>query len=117
MVLVSLVRNDGRGPEVRRSRRANVARYEFINVAMSRARSLLVVLGACAMLESREVELPHMDRPGRQVRRIYQEMFRHLRMTDALVPARAVLRAEAPASRLSARPSSRSRTGLTGDRS
>lgn len=117
VVLVSLVRNDGRGPEVRRSRRANVARYEFINVAMSRARSLLVVLGACAMLESREVELPHMDRPGRQVRRIYQEMFRHLRMTDALVPARAVLRAEAPASRLSARPSSRSRTGLAGDRS
>ncbi|NRT58066.1 AAA domain-containing protein [Sphaerotilus uruguayifluvii] len=116
VVLVSLVRNDGRGPEVRRSRRANVARYEFINVAMSRARSLLLVLGACTMLESREVELPHMDRPGRQVRRIYQEMFRHLDSTDALVPARTVMRtAAALPRRAPVRSAAGVRTGRHGD--
>ncbi|MDU5420828.1 MAG: AAA domain-containing protein, partial [Cutibacterium avidum] len=55
IVLVSMVRHDGYDPlrsgtqPRRRSSKANVARFEFINVAFSRAQELLIVFGAKSM--------------------------------------------------------------------
>jgi hypothetical protein len=101
VVLVSLVRNDGRVDEPgrlqrRRSSRANVARYEFINVALSRARNLLIALGARSMFESYEVDLPNMDRPGRTRRPLYRDMFQQLEREARLFEARKVLAPERP---------------------
>lgn len=95
VVLVSLVRNDGRDGKSAsgRSSRANFARYEFINVAFSRARKLLLVLGARSMLQSYQVELPNMDRPGSTRRPVYQEMFRQLEADGRIVDARHVMAA------------------------
>lgn len=99
VVLVSMVRNDGRvdvpgGVKRRRSSRANVARFEFINVALSRARNLLFVLGARSMFESYEVDLPHMDRPGSTTRPVYRDMFAQLERDARLVDARKVMAPE-----------------------
>lgn len=101
VVLVSLVRNDGRidapgGPQRRRSSRANVARYEFINVALSRARNLLIVLGARSMFESYEVDLPNMDQPGRTKRPVYREIFHQLEREARLFESRKVMAPERP---------------------
>lgn len=101
VVLVSLVRNDGRIDEPgrvqrRRSSRANVARYEFINVALSRARNLLIALGARSMFESYEVDLPNMDQPGHTRRPLYREMFQQLERDARLFEARKVLAPERP---------------------
>lgn len=101
VVLVSLVRNDGRaaGEQRRRSARANVARYEFINVALSRARCLLMVLGARSMFEGYEVEMPNMDRPGKTRRTVYRDMFRQLDEDQRIVDARLVMALPSPAAR------------------
>jgi hypothetical protein len=90
IVLVSLVRNDG-GMRRYRSSRSNVARYEFINVAMSRARSLLMVLGARSMFEGFEVALPRMDGPGVVRRLVYRDMLNRLAIEGNLVEARQVM--------------------------
>lgn len=58
------MRNDGGSKDKRRSSNANVARFEFINVAMSRAQNLLMVFGARNMLEIRDIKLPRMDSAG-----------------------------------------------------
>jgi len=78
IILMSLVRNDGGPKERRRSAKANIARYEFINVAMSRAQNLLIVFGARNMLETRDVWLPNMDKPGKQKKQIYRQIFAQL---------------------------------------
>jgi len=84
VILVSLVRHDGRDPERsgkmprRKSSRANVARYEFINVAFSRAQKLLIVFGARSMFESYEVELPNMDNKKTITRMVYKDIFQQL---------------------------------------
>jgi len=65
IILVSMVRNFGKGaPARRRSSRANVARFEYINVAFSRAQELLVVFGALDTFTPYQVELPPMDATG-----------------------------------------------------
>lgn len=95
VVLVSLVRNDGRdgkGP-ARRSDRSNVARYEFINVALSRAKSLLIALGARSMFASYEVQLPNMDRPGCTRKPVYDDMFQRLERDHRMCEARGVMSA------------------------
>lgn len=112
VVLVSLVRNDGRMDEPgatrrRRSSRANVARYEFINVALSRARKLLIALGARSMFESYEVDLPNMDQPGCTRRPVYRDMFQQLEREARLFEARKVLAPERPSTLVPSRPSSR----------
>lgn len=100
IVLVSLVRHDGFDPARaggqprRRSSKANVARFEFINVALSRAQSLLVVFGARSMYESYAVDLPHMDREGSESRTVYKDMLDQLDRDGRLVPARRLLAAE-----------------------
>lgn len=75
IILISLVRNDGKPKEHRRSSNANVARFEFINVAMSRAQNLLMVFGARNMLEMRDIILPKMDSQGSEKKKIYQDIF------------------------------------------
>lgn len=90
IVLVSLVRNDG-GARRHKSSRSNVARYEFINVAMSRARSLLVMLGARTMFEDLEVALPRMNESGVTRRAVYRDMFRKLELDGRMVSARQVM--------------------------
>lgn len=97
-ILVSLVRNDGidtrthGGMARRRHSRANVARYEFINVAFSRAQELLIVFGARNMYESYEVELPHMDREGSTTRMVYKDILNQLDRDARLVPASRLMR-------------------------
>lgn len=100
IILVSLVRHDGYDPRRsgkqprRRSSKANVARFEFINVAFSRAQELLVVFGARSMYESYEVELPNMDRPGTTKRTVYKDILDQLERNARLVHARELMKPE-----------------------
>lgn len=93
IILISLVRNDGKPKDHKRSSRANIARFEFINVAMSRAQNLLMVFGARNMLELREVNLPNMDESGTSKRRIYQDIFNRLDREGQVCSAREFLQA------------------------
>lgn len=87
IILISLVRNDGGPKEKRRSAKANVARYEFINVAVSRAQNLLIVFGARNMLEQRDVFLPKMDGPGKTKSQVYRKIFGELDRSARIFPA------------------------------
>ncbi len=78
IILLSLVKNDGKDKNAYRSPRQNVARFEFINVAMSRAQNLLIIFGARNMLENREIKMPRMDEKGYDKKRVYQQMFKYL---------------------------------------
>jgi hypothetical protein len=100
IVLVSMVRHDGYDPlrsgnqPRRRSSKANVARFEFINVAFSRAQELLIVFGARSMYESYEVELPCMDKAGTEKRAVYKDILNQLERDARLVPARHIMTVE-----------------------
>ncbi|MCV4285122.1 AAA domain-containing protein [Pseudomonas capsici] len=100
IILVSLVRHDGHDPKRsgsqprRRSSKANVARFEFINVAFSRAQELLVVFGASSMYESYEVDLPYMDQAGTEKRTVYKDILNQLERDARLVPARQLMTAD-----------------------
>jgi hypothetical protein len=116
IILVSLVRNDGidtrnqGGMARRRSSRANVARYEFINVAFSRAQELLIVFGARSMYESYEVTLPYMDRDGSSTRMVYKDILDQLDRDARLIPASRLMRNGNPGQRkFSSRPSNGNR--------
>lgn len=79
IILLSLVKNNGGDLTQKfRAGRANIARFEFINVAMSRAQNLLLVFGARNMLENREVKLPRMDEKGFDKKLVYKNMFKFL---------------------------------------
>ncbi|WML88730.1 AAA domain-containing protein [Thiothrix subterranea] len=79
IILLSLVKNNGGDLNQKfHAGRANIARFEFINVAMSRAQNLLLVFGARNMLENREVKLPRMDRQGYDKKMVYKQMFGYL---------------------------------------
>ena len=79
IILLSLVKNNGGDLNQRfRIGRANIARFEFINVAMSRAQNLLLIFGARNMLENREVKLPRMDEKGFDKKLVYKNMFKFL---------------------------------------
>ncbi|MEI7086315.1 AAA domain-containing protein [Pectobacterium versatile] len=97
IVLVSMVRHDGYDPlrsgnqTRRRSSKANVARFEFINVAFSRAQALLIVFGAKSMYASYEVDLPHMDHAGSVKRTVYKDILDQLERDARLVPARRLM--------------------------
>ncbi len=82
VIILSLVKNNG-GPMDQKfgSGRANIARFEFINVAMSRAQNLLMVFGARNMLQNRSVRLPRMDSTGYDDRMVYKNMFDYLEFT------------------------------------
>lgn len=97
IVLVSMVRHDGYDPlrsgnqARRRSSKANVARFEFINVAFSRAQELLIVFGAKSMYASYEVNLPRMDSAGSVKRTVYKDILDQLERDARLVPARHLM--------------------------
>lgn len=97
IVLVSMVRHDGYDPlrsgnqSRRRSSKANVARFEFINVAFSRAQELLIVFGAKSMYASYEVNLPRMDSAGSVKRTVYKDILDQLERDARLVPARHLM--------------------------
>ncbi|GGE59083.1 hypothetical protein GCM10007421_37090 [Halopseudomonas oceani] len=97
IVLVSMVRHDGYDPlrsgnqPRRRSSKANVARFEFINVAFSRAQELLIVFGAKSMYASYEVDLPRMDSAGSVKRTVYKDILDQLDRDARLVPARQLM--------------------------
>jgi len=97
VVLVSLVRHNGRDPEKsgamprRQESRANVARYEFINVAFSRAKNLLMVFGARSMFEPYEVELPSMDEKTTSSRMVYKDILMQLDNDNRIHPAHEML--------------------------
>lgn len=97
IVLVSMVRHDGYDPlrsgnqPRRRSSKANVARFEFINVAFSRAQALLIVFGAKSMYVSYEVDLPRMDSAGSVKRAVYKDILEQLDRDARLVPARQLM--------------------------
>ena len=100
IVLVSMVRHDGYDPlrsgnqPRRRSTKANVARFEFINVAFSRAQDLLIVFGAKSMYASYEVDLPRMDGVGSVKRTVYKDILEQLERDARLVPARQLMSPE-----------------------
>lgn len=97
IVLVSMVRHDGYDPlrsgnqPRRRSSKANVARFEFINVAFSRAQELLIVFGAKSMYASYQVDLPRMDSAGSVKRAVYKDILDQLERDARLVPARQLM--------------------------
>lgn len=102
IVLVSLVRNT-RG---RLSSRSNIAQYQFINVAFSRAQELLIVFGACDLFRPFEVELANMDSSGARKRAVYKDVLDELARNGQLFPCERLLsptayrqmaRADAPA--------------------
>ena len=101
VILVSLVRNDGIDPRNvgtqvrRRSSRANVARFEFINVAFSRAQELLMVFGARSMIESYLVDLPNMDREGQTTRPVYKDILTALDRQARVIRASQFMAASA----------------------
>ena len=68
IVIVSMVRN----PPWKLSARANTAQFERINVAFSRAQQLLIVTGAKDVFCRYPVDLPNLDRPGRQKVEVYR---------------------------------------------
>lgn len=100
IVLVSMVRHDGFDPlrsgnqPRRRSSKANVARFEFINVAFSRAQALLIVFGAKSMYASYEVDLPRMDSAGSVKRTVYKDILDQLERDARLVAARQLMSAD-----------------------
>lgn len=92
IILVSMVRNlGGAASSRRRSSRANVARFEYINVAFSRAQELLVVFGAVDTFTPYQVELPPMDGSGppRAVP-VYREITQMVELSGAMKQASAI---------------------------
>lgn len=102
IILVSLVRNDGYDPRNsagvvrKRSSKANVARYEFINVAFSRAQELLIIFGARTMYDSYNVTLPNMDREGNVTRMVYKDILSQLDRDARLVSASRCMKSTGP---------------------
>lgn len=92
IILVSMVRNYGsRASNRRRSSRANVARFEYINVAFSRAQELLVVFGARDTFDPYSVELPPMDATGSPTTAdVYREITESIERRGALKQASAL---------------------------
>lgn len=59
-----------------------VGRFQFINVAMSRARNLLMVFGARKVLEDIPVELPKANEIGSSIEEPYKKIFRLLESAE-----------------------------------
>ena len=88
-VLVSVARNTCNRKCLGRT---FMAQPERINVALSRARSLLVVLGASRMLEVCPVALSPLDRPGKAtVQPIYRRIIDDLKARGDFVRADSVI--------------------------
>lgn len=82
IMLLSLVKNNGKENKFFKASKANISRFEFINVAMSRAQNLLLVFGARNMLENREIELPKMDNTLSSKEFVYRRIFNKLDLNE-----------------------------------
>ncbi|AFI03917.1 DEAD/DEAH box helicase [Helicobacter cetorum] len=76
IILMSVVRNE----KLHKNSKAYIARYEFINVAMSRAKNLLIVFGAKRSLENLEVKLPKDNSKETIKKQVYKNMFKDLEL-------------------------------------
>lgn len=92
IVIVSMVRNRSR----RLGRNSNPAKFERINVAFSRARDLLVVVGARKTFERFEIAIEPVD--GGPPRRtcVYGQIMDDIRDAGGLWQARDILGAQLP---------------------
>ena len=90
IVIVSMVRN--RSPQLGRlGRNSNPAKFERINVAFSRARDLLVVVGARETFQRFEVAIEPVDGgPPRQTR-VYGQIIDDIRDVGGLWQAKDIL--------------------------
>ncbi|WML50508.1 AAA domain-containing protein [Neobacillus sp. PS3-34] len=91
IILVSLVRNKN---VRKKSQNSFVAAFERINVAFSRAKELLVVLGAKDMFYDYDVELPNMDNTGSTTKRVYRDIMDRLQLKGCLWESRRVITPE-----------------------
>lgn len=91
IIMVSMVRNTSSG---RSGSSAYVAQFERINVALSRARELLMIFGAREMFSDYEVKLPNLDRPGNNKRQVYKDIISQLSRNNAIFESDALLSME-----------------------
>lgn len=90
IVIVSMVRN--RSPQKGRlGRNSNPAKFERINVAFSRARDLLVVVGARQTFERFEVAIEPVDGGAPQRTRVYGQIIDDIRDAGGLWRAQDIL--------------------------
>lgn len=90
IVIVSMVRN--RSPQKGRlGRNSNPAKFERINVAFSRARDLLVVIGARKTFESFEVAIEPVDGGPPRRTRVYGQIIDDIRDAGGLWQAQDIL--------------------------
>ena len=87
IVFVSLVRH----PRGGLSERALTAQYQRINVALSRAQELLVIVGAAELFRRYHVELPFMDRDGSHRTRVYNLIWERIASYGGVLTARDIL--------------------------
>ena len=88
IVIVSMVRS----PQQRRlGRNSNPAKFERINVAFSRARDLLVVVGARKTFESFEVAIEPLDGGMSRRTRVYGQIISDIRDAGGLWQAKDIL--------------------------
>jgi superfamily I DNA and/or RNA helicase len=91
LILVSLVRNK---QTVRKSAKAFVAQFERVNVAMSRARELLIVTGAKDMLADYPVLVPNMDREGYTQSYTYKNIMEQVNLRGSFYPSSFIISPE-----------------------
>lgn len=91
IIMVSMVRNTSSG---RSGSSAYVAQFERINVALSRAREILMIFGARNMFRDYEVRLPNLDRPGDNKRYIYKDIIAQLSRNNAIFESDVLLSLE-----------------------
>ena len=93
IIIVSMVRNQKINKEYKKisDRVSFVAQFERINVAFSRAKELLVIVGATQMFSDYEVKLPKMDEDGYIVKKVYQNIIEEISSKGCLYDAKYIL--------------------------
>ena len=87
IVIVSLVRN----PQTGRSKSKHITAFERVNVAFSRAQKALIIVGAKKLYEKLDVELPNMDREGKENKKVYKEIIADLNHKNCLFNSDCVI--------------------------
>ena len=87
IVIVSLVRN----PQTGRSKSKHITAFERVNVAFSRAQKALIIVGAKKLYEKLDVELPNMDREGKENKKVYKEIIADLNYKKCLFNSDCVI--------------------------